>query len=157
MTAAALAEIVSDVVPPGAFNLIHGLGGEVGQALIEHPDVRGISFTGGTETGAKVAANSWYAYVTWQTVRNLYIGMRVEEAELVSDRITIDPDGSFAPGLGLQALTAYVTYWQSEFVRLRIQVQRAERDVDMAAGPMEDNRAWLQVTFAAGPHKHESY
>jgi hypothetical protein len=109
------------------------------------------------ETGTKVGANSWYTYITWQMARNLYVGMRIEDAELVSDRIVIDPDETFEAGLGLQAITAYVTYWQSEFVRLRLQVQRAERDVALASGPMDDNRAWLQVTFAAGPHKHESY
>jgi hypothetical protein len=109
------------------------------------------------ETGSKIGANSWYAYATWQMARNMYVGMRIEDAELVSDRIAIDPNEAFAPGLGLQAITAYVTYWQSEFVRLRLQVQRADRDVAMASGPMDDNRAWLQVTFAAGPHKHDSY
>ncbi len=40
-------------VPPGVFNLIHGAG-EVGAALVDHPDVRVISFTGSTETGLKV-------------------------------------------------------------------------------------------------------
>jgi aminomuconate-semialdehyde/2-hydroxymuconate-6-semialdehyde dehydrogenase len=57
MTAVALGEILRDVgVPDGAFNLVHGLGAEVGQALVEHDDVRAISFTGGTATGARVAA-----------------------------------------------------------------------------------------------------
>jgi aminomuconate-semialdehyde/2-hydroxymuconate-6-semialdehyde dehydrogenase len=58
MTASVLAEIVSEVVPPGVFNLLHGLGAEVGQTLVAHPDVRGISFTGGTETGARVAVSA---------------------------------------------------------------------------------------------------
>lgn len=56
MTAAALAEIVHDAgVPAGAFNVVHGLGADVGDALVGHPDVRAISFTGGTATGARVA------------------------------------------------------------------------------------------------------
>ncbi|MHC4472374.1 MAG: aldehyde dehydrogenase [Planctomycetota bacterium] len=57
LTADALASILADVgFPAGAFNVVHGFGHEAGQALVMHPDVRGISFTGGTETGAKVSA-----------------------------------------------------------------------------------------------------
>lgn len=59
LTASALAEIVAEVgLPPGAFNLVHGLGPEAGQALVEHPRVAGVSFTGGTATGARVAATA---------------------------------------------------------------------------------------------------
>ena len=55
MTATAMGEILHEVgLPPGVFNLVHGLGGEVGQALVEHPEVGAISFTGGTSTGAVV-------------------------------------------------------------------------------------------------------
>ena len=41
--------------PPGVFNVVHGLGQEAGQALVEHPQVKAISFTGGTQTGAHIA------------------------------------------------------------------------------------------------------
>jgi len=57
LTAQALAEIFAEVgAPPGVFNLVHGRGDEAGEALTSHPDVAGISFTGGTATGARVAA-----------------------------------------------------------------------------------------------------
>ena len=57
MTASALAEILMEAgCPPGVFNLVHGLGAEAGDALVSHPDVALVSFTGGTATGAKVAA-----------------------------------------------------------------------------------------------------
>lgn len=59
LTASALGEVMREVgVPAGAFNLVHGLGGEAGQALVAHPRVRAISFTGGTATGARVAATA---------------------------------------------------------------------------------------------------
>jgi aminomuconate-semialdehyde/2-hydroxymuconate-6-semialdehyde dehydrogenase len=59
LTATALAEVMGEVgMPDGAFNLVHGLGGEAGQALVEHPEVQGISFTGGTLTGKRVAASA---------------------------------------------------------------------------------------------------
>jgi aminomuconate-semialdehyde/2-hydroxymuconate-6-semialdehyde dehydrogenase len=56
-TASALADIVAGVgLPPGVFNLVHGTGGEAGAALVAHPGVRAVSFTGGTATGKLVAA-----------------------------------------------------------------------------------------------------
>lgn len=59
LTADALAHIFQDIdAPSGLFNVVHGLGGEAGQAIVEHPDIQGISFTGGTETGAQVAATA---------------------------------------------------------------------------------------------------
>ncbi len=42
-------------LPPGVVNLVHGTGGEVGIPLVEHPDVRAISFTGSTEVGRDIA------------------------------------------------------------------------------------------------------
>ena len=51
----ALAEIIHEAgFPKGVFNLILG-GGSMGGALVEHPDVAGVSFTGGQSTGAGVA------------------------------------------------------------------------------------------------------
>jgi 5-carboxymethyl-2-hydroxymuconic-semialdehyde dehydrogenase len=38
-------------IPPGVFNIVHGLGEEAGAALVAHPDVPVISFTGETTTG----------------------------------------------------------------------------------------------------------
>ncbi len=59
LTADALAKILLEAgLPPGVFNVVHGLGGEAGQALVEHPEVKAISFTGGTATGRRVAATA---------------------------------------------------------------------------------------------------
>lgn len=41
-------------VPPGVLNIVHGYGAEAGEALVRHPDVRTISFTGGTVTGRRI-------------------------------------------------------------------------------------------------------
>src|SRR3977135_2146085 len=45
-------------LPKGVLNLVIGRGSEVGAALLEHPDVAAISFTGSVATGQKVAAAS---------------------------------------------------------------------------------------------------
>jgi aminomuconate-semialdehyde/2-hydroxymuconate-6-semialdehyde dehydrogenase len=60
MTAYLLGEICNEAgLPKGVLNIVHGLGTSTGQAIVEHPDIKAISFTGGTATGvhiAKVAA-----------------------------------------------------------------------------------------------------
>ena len=56
LTADALAGICQDAgLPPGVLNIVHGFGAEAGAALVAHPAVRTISFTGGTATGAAIA------------------------------------------------------------------------------------------------------
>ncbi|MCB0820975.1 MAG: aldehyde dehydrogenase [Bacteroidetes bacterium] len=45
-------------LPPGVLNIIHGTGGSAGSAMVEHPLVKLISFTGGTRTGEIIAASA---------------------------------------------------------------------------------------------------
>jgi aminomuconate-semialdehyde/2-hydroxymuconate-6-semialdehyde dehydrogenase len=55
-TAHLLTEICQAVgLPPGVFNVVHGYGHKVGAALVAHPAVPTISFTGGTAIGAEIA------------------------------------------------------------------------------------------------------
>ena len=59
LTANLLCEVARDVgLPSGVLNVVHGYGPEVGQAILEHPSIRAISFTGGTATGRHVAATA---------------------------------------------------------------------------------------------------
>ena len=52
-----LVEILLEAgLPPEVIQLVHGFGETVGAAIVEHPDVPVISFTGSTETGSKVGA-----------------------------------------------------------------------------------------------------
>ncbi|NOS93213.1 MAG: aldehyde dehydrogenase [Cyclobacteriaceae bacterium] len=45
-------------LPAGVLNIVHGLGKKVGQAIVEHPVISAISFTGGTVTGKTIAATA---------------------------------------------------------------------------------------------------
>jgi aminomuconate-semialdehyde/2-hydroxymuconate-6-semialdehyde dehydrogenase len=55
-TAALLAEICREVgLPAGVLNVVHGLGARAGAAIVAHPAIRTLSFTGGTVTGATLA------------------------------------------------------------------------------------------------------
>ena len=41
-------------LPPGVVNLVHGFGEEAGAPIVEHPDVRAVSFTGSLEVGRRI-------------------------------------------------------------------------------------------------------
>ena len=57
MTAFLLGKWAKEVgLPDGVLNILHGLGPEVGQAMVDHHHVRAISFTGGSSTGAAISA-----------------------------------------------------------------------------------------------------
>ncbi len=59
MTADLLMQVIDDVgLPAGVVNLVHGDGGGAGAPLVAHADVDLVSFTGGTDTGEKVAASA---------------------------------------------------------------------------------------------------
>ena len=56
MSAFLLGEICTEAgLPKGVLNIVHGLGTSTGQAIVEHPNIKAISFTGGTTTGAHIA------------------------------------------------------------------------------------------------------
>jgi aminomuconate-semialdehyde/2-hydroxymuconate-6-semialdehyde dehydrogenase len=57
MTAYLLSELCVEAgLPKGVLNIVHGLGGKVGNAIVSHKNVPLISFTGGTKTGAHIAS-----------------------------------------------------------------------------------------------------
>ncbi|WP_298287886.1 aldehyde dehydrogenase family protein [Novosphingobium sp.] len=59
LDAAILAEIIDAAgVPKGVFNLVHGAGPDIGNALTGHPDVDMVSFTGSTRAGIAIATKA---------------------------------------------------------------------------------------------------
>ncbi len=55
LTASRLGELALEAgIPAGVLNIVHGYGKDAGEALVRHPDVRAISFTGSTATGNRI-------------------------------------------------------------------------------------------------------
>jgi len=55
-TAYLLGQVAKDAgMPDGVLNILHGLGTTVGDAIVKHPKIKAISFTGGTKTGEYIA------------------------------------------------------------------------------------------------------
>jgi len=56
LTAFLLGEICTEAgLPKGVLNIVHGTGPSAGQAIVEHKNIKAISFTGGTKTGENIA------------------------------------------------------------------------------------------------------
>jgi aminomuconate-semialdehyde/2-hydroxymuconate-6-semialdehyde dehydrogenase len=99
MSATVLAEILHEVgLPPGVFNLVHGLGHEAGQAIVEHPDIGAISFTGGTSTGAIVGRTASERF------KKVSLELGGKNATVVFDDCDVDKavDGAIRAGFANQ-------------------------------------------------------
>ena len=58
-TAFLLGEIAKEAgMPDGVLNIVHGLGTGAGDAMVKHPKIKAISFTGGTSTGKYIASTA---------------------------------------------------------------------------------------------------
>ncbi|MDW0118756.1 aldehyde dehydrogenase family protein [Sporosarcina thermotolerans] len=85
MMAYEMARIFEEVgLPAGVANIVFGSGSEVGSAMIEHPDVRVISFTGSTETGRHVAETGG------RHLKKVSLEMGGKNAVIVMDDADID-------------------------------------------------------------------
>src|SRR5256885_9210820 len=84
-TAHLLVELLLEAgLPPEVVQLVHGEGSVVGRAMVEHPDVPVISFTGSTETGALIGATCGKMH------KRLSLEMGGKNAMLVMDDADLD-------------------------------------------------------------------
>ncbi len=78
----ALADILHRAgLPKGVLNLVMGRGSEVGQTILDHPDVTAISFTGSVATGRKVAL----AAISGKTMKKVQLEMGGKNPLVVLD------------------------------------------------------------------------
>jgi acyl-CoA reductase-like NAD-dependent aldehyde dehydrogenase len=85
MTAIRLGELALEAgLPPGVLNILTGSSRELGAALVEHPDVDKIAFTGSTATGKLVAATAA------QTVKRVTLELGGKSPSIVCSDADID-------------------------------------------------------------------
>jgi betaine-aldehyde dehydrogenase len=89
-----LAEVIDEVgLPPGVFNLVSGIGSEVGEAMASHPKVDMVSFTGSTRAGKRVMQ------LAAESVKKVSLELGGKSANVILDDADLDtaiPAGLFA-------------------------------------------------------------
>jgi len=81
----ALARVLDEAgLPKGAWNVVMGSGGEVGDPLVSHPDVKVVSFTGSTDVGRRISIACAPSF------KRLHLEMGGKNAILVMDDAIVD-------------------------------------------------------------------
>ncbi|MEV6713787.1 aldehyde dehydrogenase family protein [Lentzea sp. NPDC051208] len=122
-TADLLAEIVTAATPAGVFQLVHGTGAVVGEALAAHPDVDMVSFTGSTKAGRRVSA------VAAETVKRVALELGGKSACVVLD------DADFGRAVKIAVANSFMNNGQacSAWTRLLVPAERHDEAVELAA------------------------
>lgn len=121
LTAFILAEICDQVgLPAGVFNLVTGYGPVVGEAIVSHPDVDMISFTGSTRAGKRVSE------VAAQAVKRVSLELGGKSANIILD--DADFNKAVASGVG----SCYFNSGQTCSALTRMLVPKSRHDEAVA-------------------------
>ena len=123
LTADLLASVLSDVgVPPGVFSLVHGTGSVVGEALVSHPMVDMVSFTGSTRAGRRVSV------LAAETVKRVALELGGKSANVVLD------DADLVRAVKIGVGNAYMNNGQacSAWTRLLVPASRHDEALEIA-------------------------
>jgi aminomuconate-semialdehyde/2-hydroxymuconate-6-semialdehyde dehydrogenase len=122
MTAFLLSKISIEAgMPAGVLNIVHGLGPKVGEAIVTHKDIPAISFTGGTATGARIAA------VTAPMFKKLSLELGGKNPNIIFD------DCDFDDALNTTLRSSFANQGQICLCGSRIYVQKGIYDRFLAA------------------------
>ncbi len=114
---------------------------------------------GGIDSSSSTAYGG-YAFAQYRIGKRWQPGIRVDYTRPQSfEQLDTDGDG-LADTLGKKSskiwtYSAYLTFWASEFNRLRLQVSYLNSDRDLGAGRNNDWQIFLQWTALLGAHKHD--
>ncbi len=111
-----LAETFADLLPPGVLNVVAGLGDRCGEPLVDHPDVRLVSFTGSVAGGRSVAE------VAARTITPTVMELGGKSPQIVFDDVDLN-DAAHGVAMGL-----FPPAGQSCVAGSRLLVQRSVQD-----------------------------
>ena len=122
-TADLLGEIIAEATPPNVFQLVHGTGPIVGEALAAHEDVDMVSFTGSTKAGRRVSA------VAAETVKRVALELGGKSACIVLD------DADLGRAVKIAVANSFMNNGQacSAWTRLLVPAERHDEAVELAA------------------------
>lgn len=117
MTAFLLSQLAIEAgLPPGVLNIVHGLGAKAGAALVSHPDVPTLSFTGGTATG------EWIARTAGPMFKRLSLELGGKNPTIVFD------DAAYDEALTTSVRAAFMNQGEICLCGSRLFVQRSILD-----------------------------
>jgi aldehyde dehydrogenase (NAD+) len=125
LTAAILAEVTEQAgLPAGAFNVVHGSGPVVGEAIAAHPDIDMVSFTGSARAGRRVSA------LAAQTIKRVTLELGGKSANVILE----DADLTKAVKVGLA--NAFINGGQTctAWTRMLVPAARHDEAVELAVG-----------------------
>ncbi|HEY2746831.1 MAG TPA: aldehyde dehydrogenase family protein, partial [Polyangia bacterium] len=153
-TAKIIAEIFQAAgLPKGVLNVVFGPGSTVGQTLVEHPDVKAISFTGSNEVGTKLYADAAARMKKVQCEmggKNPVIVLEDADLELAATGTAQGAFGSTGQRCTATSRAIVVSSVAAEFTRLVVEKARALKVGDPTApgvniGPCVDEGQWKTV------------
>ncbi|MEU6742024.1 aldehyde dehydrogenase family protein [Streptosporangium sandarakinum] len=124
LAAFALAGIFDEVgLPAGVFNMVSGYGPTIGEALVSHPDVDMVSFTGSTRAGRRVAA------LAAEGVKRVALELGGKSASVIL------PDADLATAVKVTVANAFLNSGQtcSAWSRMIVHRDRYDEAVELAA------------------------
>jgi len=160
MTAFMLGELLNEAgVPPGVVNVVHGSGPAAGGALVTHPDVPAISFTGSTNVGR------WIAHHAGPMLKRLSLELGGKNPFVIFDDAELDGEQG---AIATAARAAFTNQGQICLCGSRLLVHRSIFDrvltglVDRACAlkvgdPLDDSTQFGALTSAPHLDKVASY
>jgi len=153
-TAKIIAEIFTAAgLPKGVLNVVFGPGGAVGQTLVEHPDVKAISFTGSNEVGTRLYGDAAARMKKVQCEmggKNPVIVLEDADLELAATGTAQGAFGSTGQRCTATSRAVVVSSVAAEFTRLVVEKARALKVGDPTAagvniGPLVDEGQFRTV------------
>ena len=88
--------------PPGVINFLPGSGGEMGDALVDHPRTRFVNFTGSKEVGLRIAERSAKVNPGQKWLKRAYMEMGGKDALIVDETADLDVAAARRGAVGLR-------------------------------------------------------
>jgi betaine-aldehyde dehydrogenase len=121
LTALEFERIAAGILPEGVVNVVAGPGSTAGRALVEHPDVAKVAFTGSTEIGRDIAARAA------KTIKRVTLELGGKSANVVFADADLQAAAAAAP------MAVFGNAGQDCCARSRILVEEPAMDEFMAA------------------------
>ena len=128
LTTLRLVEVAFDHFPPGVVNVVTGYGPEAGEALVEHPDVPMVAFTGSVETGQRIAS------IASPMMKKLHLELGGKDPMVVAPDIELDTAVSAVAYAGLINAGQVCTSSERIYVHESIYGRFSEELADFVGG-----------------------